>query len=146
LKESGTVILKFLHTFEILRIQRREYPRIDTDIEAVLGKKIKEDDKEIIKWYIGRILDISPSGARFCVSVEEKNTLNLRIGDEIILTFTLEEKDFQLTGDVVNVYEKQKIICYGIKFKEIKESIQKDIFSYIRKEQQKMLSLYKKQS
>ena len=146
LKESGNVILKFPHTFEILRIQRREYPRIDTDIEAVLGKKIKEDDKEIIKWYIGRILDISPSGARFCVSVEEKNTLNLRIGDEIILTFTLEEKDFQLTGDVVNVYEKQKIICYGIKFKEIKESIQKDIFSYIRKEQQKMLSLYKKQS
>jgi PilZ domain. len=75
-----------------------------------------------------------------------KNTLNLRIGDEIILTFTLEEKDFQLTGDVVNIYEKQKITCYGIKFKGIKESVQKDIFSYVRKEQQKMLSLYKKQS
>jgi len=146
LKESGTVVLKIPHTFEILRTQRREYPRVDTDIEAVLGKKIKEDDKEIIKWYIGRILDISPSGARFCVSIEEKNTLNLRIGDEIILTFTLEEKDFQLTGDVVNIYEKQKITCYGIKFKGIKESVQKDIFSYVRKEQQKMLSLYKKQS
>jgi adenylate kinase family enzyme len=123
LKESGTVILKIPHTFEILRIQRREYPRVDTDIEAVLGKKIKEDDKEIIKWHIGRILDISPSGARFCVSIEEKNTLNLRIGGEIILTFTLEEKNFQLTGDVLNIYEKQKIICYGIKFKEIKESV-----------------------
>ncbi|MBX0311938.1 MAG: PilZ domain-containing protein [Sulfurihydrogenibium sp.] len=146
LKESGTVILKIPHTFEILRTQRREYPRVDTDIEAVLGKKIKEDDKEIIKWYIGRILDISPSGARFCVNIEEKNILNLRIGDEIILTFTLEEKDFQLTGEVVNIYEKQKIICYGIKFKEIKESVQKDIFSYVRKEQQKMLNLYKKQS
>lgn len=145
-KESGTIVLKIPHTFEILRTQRREYPRVDTDIEAVLGKKIKEDDKEIIKWYIGRILDISPSGARFCVNIEEKNTLNLRIGDEIILTFTLEEKDFQLTGDVVNIYEKQKIICYGIKFKEIKESVQKDIFSFVRKEQQKMLSLYKKQS
>jgi len=64
-KESGTVILKIPYTFEILRTHRREYPRIDTGIEAVLGKKIKEDDEEIIKWYIGRILNISPSGARF---------------------------------------------------------------------------------
>jgi c-di-GMP-binding flagellar brake protein YcgR len=146
LKERGTVVLKVPHTFEILRIQRREYPRVDTDIEAVLGKKIREGNKEIIKWYIGRILDISPSGARFCVNIEEKNTLNLRIEDEIILTFTLEEKDFQLTGDIVNIYEKQKIICYGIKFKEIKESVQRDIFSYVRKEQQKMLNSYKKQA
>ena len=75
-----------------------------------------------------------------------KNTLNLRIGDEIILTFTLEEKDFQFTCGVVNIYENQKIVCYAIKFKEIKESVQKDIFSHVRKEQQKMLSFYKKQS
>lgn len=146
LNERGSMIIKIPHTFEILRIQRREYPRIETDLEAILGKKVLENEKEIIKWYIGRITDISPSGARYCQSKEELDQVNLKIGDEILLTFTIEEKDFQLVGVVVNIYEKQKVICYGIKFKDIKESVQKDIFGFVRKEQQKMLSLYKKGS
>ncbi len=144
--EGGNVILKVLHTFEITRIQRREHPRVDIDLEAIIGKKYIENNQEITKWIIGRVYDISASGTRFCIDSEQKENVNLRIGDEVFITFSLNEKDFQLKGEIVNIYEKQKTVCYGIKFLDIKESQQKEIFDFVKKEQQKLLSIYKKQS
>lgn len=144
--QGGNIILKLLHTFEITRIQRREHPRVDIDIEAIVGKKYIKDNQEITKWITGRIYDISVSGTRFCIDSENKESISLKINDEILITFSLNEKDFQLKGEIVNIYEKQKTICYGIKFIEIKESQQRGIFDFVKKEHQKLLSIYKKQS
>ncbi len=144
--QGGNIILKLLHTFEITRIQRREHPRVDIDMEAIVGKKYTENNQEITKWIVGKIYDISASGTKFCIDSENKESINLKISDEVLITFSLNEKDFQLKGEIANIYEKQKTVCYGIKFIEIKESQQRYIFDFVRKEQQKLLSLYKKQS
>ncbi|WP_028950792.1 flagellar brake protein [Sulfurihydrogenibium subterraneum] len=146
INENGRVIVKIPHTFELIRIQRREYPRVEVEIESLLGKKEKKDGQEILLWIIAKILDISPSGAKVCINPEEKDKLKLLIGDKILLSFNLLEKEFQEEAEIVNIHEKQNILCYGVKFTDIKEFQQKHIFEFVRKEQKRLAELYKKQS
>lgn len=146
INENGRVIIKIPHTFELIRIQRREYPRVEVEIESLIGKKVKKDGQEILLWITAKILDISPSGAKVCISPEEKDKLKLGIGDKIILSFNLLEKEFQEEAEIVNIHQKQNILCYGVKFVDIKEFQQKHIFEFVRREQKKLAELYKKQS
>lgn len=146
INENGKFIIKIPHTFELIRIQRREYPRVEVDLEALVGKIIKEENQDILAWVEAKIMDISPAGAKICLNPEDKDKLKIRIGDKIILSFTLLDKDIQEEAEIVNINEKQKIICYGVKFIDIKESQQKHIFEFVRKEQKRLIEMYKKQS
>lgn len=140
--ENGKVIVKVPHTFEFTRIQRREYPRVECDIDAVVGKEIEGK----IEWIEAKIMDISPSGARICINPEEKDKLSLKITDRIATKFVLAEKDILQKAEVVNIYEKQKVLCYGVRFLDIKDSVQRDIFEFVKKQQQNLAKLYAKQS
>jgi c-di-GMP-binding flagellar brake protein YcgR/uncharacterized protein YneF (UPF0154 family) len=146
INENGKVIIKIPHTFELVRIQRREYPRVEVDIDALVGKEIRQDNQDVLVWIKGKLMDISPSGAKICLNPDDKDKLKLRVGDKIILSFSLSDKDIHEEAEVVNINEKQKIICYGVKFIYIKESQQRHIFEFVRKEQKRLLDMYKKQS
>jgi len=146
INENGKIIIKIPHTFELLRVQRREYPRVDVDFDILLGKVIKQENQEVLIWNEAKMVDISPSGARVCIKIEDKERLNIKVGDKVIITFTLLGRDIQEEAEVMNITEKQKSICYGLKFTEIKESQQKHIFEFVRKEQKRLMDMYKKQS
>lgn len=142
LEENGKYIIKVPHTFEFTRIQRREYPRVECDLDAYVGKK--SGDK--MEWISGKIMDISPSGARICVDPEQKSVLDGKVGSIVFLSFSILEKDIIQESEIVNIYEKQNIICYGVKFLGIKESVQRDIFDFVKKQQQHLAKLHAKQS
>lgn len=140
--ENGKVIVKVPHTLEFTRIQRREHPRVECDIDAIVGKEIEGR----IEWVEAKIMDISPSGAKVCINSEEKDKLSLKITDRIAVKFNLADKDILQKAEVVNIYEKQKVVCYGVKFLDIKDSVQRDIFDFVKKQQQNLAKLHAKQS
>lgn len=140
--ENGRIIVKVPHTFEFTRIQRREYPRVECDIDAIVGKEVEGK----LQWVEAKIMDISPSGAKVCINSEEKDRLGLKITDSIVIKFTLSDKDMLQKAEVVNIYEKQKVLCYGVKFLDIKDNVQRDIFDFVKKQQQNLAKLYAKQS
>lgn len=142
LVEDGKMIIKVPHTFELTRIQRREYPRVECDLEAMLGKEFDGS----IKLVEGKIMDISPSGARVCIEPDKKNELSFKITDTVILKFSILNKEIVQKAEIVNIYEKQKILCYGVKFLDVKESVQRDIFDFVKKQQQTLAKLHAKQS
>ncbi|MCX7737793.1 MAG: PilZ domain-containing protein [Hydrogenothermaceae bacterium] len=132
LQDNGKYILKLPHTFEFTRIQRREYPRVECDLDVSIGKKVENK----IEWITGRIVDISPSGARICIDQEQKPHLDLKIGQVVYISFSIMEKDIVQESEIVNIYEKQKVACYGVRFLKIKESVQRDIFEFVKRQQQ----------
>ncbi|MEJ5172919.1 MAG: PilZ domain-containing protein [Hydrogenothermaceae bacterium] len=142
LNESGKLIIKAHHTFELIRVQRREYPRVETDLDCIVGKEIEE--KTV--WLEGKIVDISPSGSRVCIPPEKKSALNLKIGDRVYIQFDILNKSILQKSEIVNIYEKQKTLCYGVRFIDIKESTQRDIFDYVKRQQQALAKLHSKQS
>lgn len=142
--EGGKIILKIPHTFEFTRIQRREYPRVECDIDAAVGKEMDAEEK--IEWFEAKIMDISPSGAKVCINSETKDAIKIKITDKVMLSFNIMGKDILQKAEVVNIYEKQKVTCYGVKFSDIKDSIQRDIFEFVKKQQQALAKLHAKQS
>ncbi|MCX7760128.1 MAG: PilZ domain-containing protein [Hydrogenothermaceae bacterium] len=142
INDNGKIIIKAPHTFELIRVQRREYPRVETDLDCIVGKEIEE--KTV--WLEGKIVDISPSGARVCIPPEKRSVLNLKIGDRVYIQFDILNKSILQKSEIVNIYEKQKTLCYGVRFIDIKESIQRDIFDYVKRQQQAFAKLHSKQS
>lgn len=142
LRDDGKYILKLPHTFELTRIQRREYPRVECDLDVSIGKKMEGK----IEWITGKIVDISPSGARVCIGQEQKSSSDLKIGQVVYIGFSIMEKDIVQESEIVNIYEKQKVVCYGVRFLKIKESVQRDIFEFVKRQQQHLAKLHSKQS
>ncbi|MEZ0323728.1 MAG: PilZ domain-containing protein [Hydrogenothermaceae bacterium] len=140
--DNGKIIIKAPHTFELIRVQRREYPRVETDLDCIIGKEVEE--KTV--WLEGKIIDISLSGARVCIPPEKKSILNLKTGDQIYLQFDILNESIFQKSEVVNIYEKQKTLCYGLRFIDTKESVQRIIFDYVKRQQQALAKLYNKQS
>ncbi|WP_281951148.1 flagellar brake protein [Nitrosophilus kaiyonis] len=145
IQEGHNIVIKIPHTFEMNRIQRREFPRIETDLPAMVGiTKIVDGNEEII-WHTGRILDISASGAKFCVPVEEKNSIKFSIGENILVKFELNGEKYEIEANVENKDEREISLCYGLKFKNIKDKVKDKIFEYVQKEQRKMAKLARMQ-
>lgn len=142
IRENGKIIIKIPHTFELIRIQRREYPRVETDLDCLVGKDI--EGKTV--FVEAKIVDISPSGLRFCVPSEIRSSFDIRIGINVYVQFEILNKKILQKSEIVNIYERQKTVCYGVKFIDIKEDVQRDIFNYVKKQQLNLAKLHSKQS
>ncbi|MBK3331835.1 PilZ domain-containing protein [Persephonella atlantica] len=139
--EGEKTVLKIPHHSELKRIQRRQYARIEVDMPVSVGR-ISENSSEV-KWLEGNAKDISAGGMRICIPASQRIKFNLSIGTEIWLNFSLEGRDFQLKGTVVNILERKTTICYGIKFSNIKSKEETHIINFVKKQQQKMRNLAK---
>lgn len=130
------ILLKMHHTFNFERKQRREFPRFEIEIDAILARTIKENNKVFTQWIGGKIQDISPGGVRFCLTEKSKR---LPIGTQALIKFELSGKEINEKVEVVNIFEKEDIICFGMKFIDMKEERQRFIHNYINK---KLSNLY----
>ncbi|WP_200763829.1 flagellar brake protein [Nitrosophilus alvini] len=145
LQEDNKIVVKLPHTFEMSRTQRREFPRIETDIPAMIGDIITVDGKEEIVWHIGRILDISVGGVKFCIPKDGSKEIKTGIGQNVLLKFELENNSYDLKASIENKDERKTAICLGLKFTDIKEKEKEKIFEYIQKEQKKLAQLARSQ-
>ncbi len=148
IKENGKVILKFPHTFDLVRIQRREHPRVKVDIGAFI-RKVRDDENIIemiqkpTKWHYVNMHDISAGGTRICIPQEKRIDLNLHIDAKVELKFELDGKEIKVKGIIANINEKKKHVCYGIKFTDITKEIVEFLTKYVQKEQQNLLKAIK---
>jgi len=145
IQEGHNIIVKLPHTFEMNRIQRREFPRVETDIPAMIGQLKTIDGNEKMVWQTGSILDISASGAKFCIPSEEKNEVRFSIGDIAIIKFELSGEKYEIEANIENKDEREVSLCYGLKFKNVKDKIKDKIFDFVQKEQRKMAKLARMQ-
>ncbi|WP_148223781.1 flagellar brake protein [Desulfurobacterium thermolithotrophum] len=136
--DNGKLVLKIPHTFELTRYQRREYARVEVEIDGLLGIYDKREDKII--WYKGKIVDISAGGLKLCIPISELKE-EITPMTEVVVKFQLSGKDFPIRSVVVNVYPKRYSTCYGIKFEKIKPEDQEFIHDFVKKEQQKLAQL-----
>ncbi|GAB6072551.1 hypothetical protein JCM14244_09280 [Venenivibrio stagnispumantis] len=143
-KQGDRIIIKLPHTFDLERHQRREYPRFEIELDALLGIPKKEENKEIIGWISGKIMDVSPGGVKFCITEENKERIPLKT--EVYIKFELENREILEKAEIVNIFEKEDILCYGVKFTQIKEAKQKFIFDFITKKQTQLRQLLKEEN
>ncbi len=146
LKDENRLIVKLPHTFDLVRIQRREYPRINVDLDAFIRRTdISEEllrDKPI-KWHYVRVTDISAGGMRICIPPERRAELNIYIDHRVEIKFELSGRQLKLEGVVVNMNEYRRKVCYGIKFTNISKDVVEFIYRYVKEEQQKLLKAIK---
>ncbi|NPA52154.1 MAG: PilZ domain-containing protein [Aquificae bacterium] len=146
IEENDKTILKFPHTFDLVRIQRREYPRIKVNIDAFV-RRIDYDKKitknRLLKWHYVRIDNLSAGGVRICIPHEKRIELNIYTNHRIQIKFELNSREIKVEGIVVNINEKKNNICYGIKFTDVPKEILEFISKFVQKEQQKLLKVVK---
>jgi len=136
-EEKGRLIMKLPHTFTLTRYQRRNYARVEVDILCKLGVLTESG----WKWYEGRLKDISVGGAKVCFPYGDDRP-QVSVLSEVKIEFFLEGKPFSLNGTVVNEDLREKTLCVGIEFKDLKESDQQFIYKFVRKEQKRLAELY----
>ena len=136
IEDEGRIILKIPHTFDMVRIQRRQYVRVETDFDAEL---ITED---FVKLY-GKITDISINGLRFCARKEEiPENLKINYGSKVKVRFQFLNEKFDIDAEVKVILEKRRIKCFGMQFLNITDAQEKLIAKYIKNEQKKMQQLF----
>jgi len=141
LQEGNNIVVKLPHTFEMTRIQRREFPRVDVDLPAALGEEITVDGKQETVWHEGKIKDISAVGSKFCAPKESAENIKASLGKEVYIKFELKEERYDLKASVENKEEKEGEICFGLKFIDIKDKEKDKIFQFVQKEQRKLAQL-----
>ncbi|WP_187646980.1 flagellar brake protein [Nitrosophilus labii] len=145
INEGNNIVIKLPHTFEMTRIQRREFPRVEVDLPAMLGETRVINEKEEIIWHSGRIVDISAMGAKFCVPLENRDDIKISVGDDIKIKFELNNVKYDLEASVENRDEREVALCFGLKFKNAKDKIKDQIFNFVQKEQRKLAKIAKVQ-
>ncbi len=136
-KEGGKIIVKIPHTFDLNRIQRREYPRIKTDMPA---KVIYQGSDERLSAE-ARLMDLSAGGARVCIQKDLDKFKKIKYSDELTIVFVLGEKRFEIEAKVLERDIKPKMICFRTLFEKIDDKIKDDILEYVQKEQLKAAQL-----
>jgi len=144
--EDDKLIVKLPHTFDLVRIQRREFPRVNVDIDAFIRRidispEVLKDRP--IKWNYVRIVNISAGGMRICIPPERRTELNIYIGHKIEVKFELIGRHLKLEGTIVNMNESRRQVCYGIKFDNVSKDIVEFISKYVKDEQQKIIKMIK---
>ncbi len=143
ISDDGKTAIKLPHTFELVRIQRREFPRVEVDLSALIGQKIKKDNTEKIVWYPGQIVDISTLGTKFCIKSEEKDNIKISVQEKVRIKFELDGHKYDLNATVENKDERKTTLCFGLKFQNIKDKQKDMIFEFVQKEQKKLAKLAK---
>ena len=127
--ENGMPFYKLSLPFNIEKIQRRDYVRVNMINEITY---MTEDSDDIKK---GLILDLSGGGAR--IKIKEKLSKN----DIILVNLNLEGSSLSLKGQIVRVdlTETKEYIC-GVRFTNISESMKEKIirlvFTVMRKQRE----------
>ncbi|SNR87822.1 flagellar brake protein [Desulfurobacterium atlanticum] len=136
-EEKDRLMIKLPHTFNLVRYQRRNYARVEVDILCKLGVLTENG----WNWYEGRLKDISMGGARICFPYGDERP-QISVLSEVKLEFFLEGRPFSLNGVVVNEDLKEKMLCVGVEFRDVKESDQQFIYKFVKKEQKRLAELY----
>ncbi len=136
-EEKGRLIIKLPHTFNLTRYQRRNYARVEVDILCKVG--VLSESRW--KWHEGRLRDISIGGAKVFFPYSGTRP-EISVLSEVKLEFFLDGRPFSLNGIIVNEDLRDKVLCIGVEFKDLKESDQQFIYKFIKKEQRKLAELY----
>lgn len=139
MKEGNKTIIKFPHTFELNRTQRRETPRVKIDLPLNFAYT-KNGKKSIFE---GRFIDISSGGARFCTTELNDILRKIRFGDTIELIFNLDDYTFNINSKVLEIDKKPKALCLRTIFEELDEHTKESIIEFVQKEQIKAAKLKK---
>ena len=140
IKEGNKTIIKFPHTFELNRTQRRESPRVKIDLP--LNFAYQKNGKKYI--FEGRFIDISSGGARFCTTETTNEVLKkIRFGDTVELVFNLDNHTFTINAKVLDIDKKPKALCLRTIFSELDEHTKENIIEFVQKEQIKVAKLKK---
>ena len=143
-KDGPKTILKIPHVANLVKTQRRDSPRIEVDMPALVGEKKEIGGKEEFIWHPGKILDLSLGGVKFCIPISLRNSIKIKIASTVKIKFELKNKEYELNTKVQSKAEQEKNICFGLKFDETKnKKIEKIIYSYIKEEQIKLAKLAK---
>ena len=133
-KESQISLYKLDLPYEVSKIQRRDYVRVDL-VENVFIKPIKdEEEKEIENWSKALILNLSGGGMR--ISVVEKFEEEEKISIKLLLG---EDDEIEVNGKVIREIERRgNSLIYGVQFVDVeniaRDKIIKKVFSQMRKQ------------
>ncbi len=137
IKETGKILIKLPHTFDLNRIQRRETPRVKVDLP--LNFSYIKDNQEYI--FEGRFVDISAGGAKFCTQDHNDILKKIRYGENIQLIFNLEDQAFAIDSKVLEIDRNSKKICFRTLFEKLDNDIKDKILEFVQKEQLKLAQL-----
>jgi c-di-GMP-binding flagellar brake protein YcgR len=130
-KENNIILYRLGLPFNIKKIQRRDFVRVDLIENLFIQKKVNSEEK-LLK---AVVLNLSGGGMR--ISLAE----DLDEDDEIIAHLLLEDGKLLVRGRIVREIEKRgKNQIYGVQFIDINENIRdkivKKVFSLIRKQRE----------
>lgn len=134
-KDNNVIYYKLTLPYDVRRIQRRNFFRVNL-LEEVTYKNItNKTEKEIeeLPYKSGIMIDISGGGLK--VKTKEK----LEDNDVIVIKITLTGIEVKLKGQIIRMEEPiDNKFLYGIKFLDITESdsdtIIKELFAIMRKQ------------
>jgi c-di-GMP-binding flagellar brake protein YcgR len=96
--------------------------------------------KDGLTWIKGELVDISAGGAKVCISLEDYPN-EIKPLTKLELKFKLENRNFHVVSEVVNIYSYRYSTCYGVKFENLTPEEQKFIQDFVKREQQKLAEL-----
>ncbi len=135
--DGGKTIIKLPHTFDLSRVQRREYPRVKTDIAA---KVHYGEDLE----FSGTIVDLSAGGARICTKDKSDELKKIRYAETVRIDFRLDDKEYALESKVLEIDKRPKSTCFRLIFESIPNDLKDEIMEYVQKEQLKQAQIKRK--
>lgn len=117
------------------KIQLRDFVRVNVFVDAKIFPESAAKRKKQKNGEVGLIKDISGGGLLLSSKTLFKH------GKRILLSFSLEDKDFFCQGKVVRVREDETANEYGVSFLELDEGVRKEIIQFVYSRQ---LELYQK--
>lgn len=128
-KENQLILYKVQLPYDVIKIQRRDYVRVDL-IDYVFLRTLEED-----KWSKALILDLSGGGMRMSVIDEFYE------GDKILIKLLLDGVEIKVNGEIIREIERRgNNQIYGVKFIDIPEiardRIIKKVFSQMIKQRE----------
>ncbi|BAF69753.1 flagellar brake protein [Nitratiruptor sp. SB155-2] len=139
LNENGKIVIQTPHTFEMSRTQRREYPRVRTELPV---KVFYHDEKEDKQYTLhGEMVDISAGGARICFNGKPDIIKRFKYADIIQIEFTLLDIKIKSYLKLLDKIEYANNLCIRGTFEELSAQIEQKIHEYVQKEQKKLAQL-----
>jgi c-di-GMP-binding flagellar brake protein YcgR len=118
------------------RIQRRQFLRVSClwDILVFhMGFELREPMSS--KWMPAKAIDISLGGYRFKISKEEAGPVAFETEDQILVYFTLYEKQYALAGKATRIVFENGSWEVGVSFDSLPAVVEKKLFEFIRQQE-----------
>ncbi|MGL4774121.1 MAG: flagellar brake protein [Clostridium sp.] len=121
--ENNMHLYKISNPYNVKKIQRRSFVRVDT-IEQTYYRVIKEDNDG--KWNKGLVVDLSGGGLRFKI----KDEVNL--SDIVEINLIINDEKLPVKGEIVRIdrTEDKEFMC-GINFIDLRERERDKIISKV---------------